>query len=278
MTDNMIVFGELGIFSWYGYDLPFAERLTHIKQAGFKRISIWFGNEESIVKAKKHYLMCEAAHASDLHIESAHAPDVNGNEIWAFSSESQKNVIKELVFCIKICAANSIPILVMHVTSGENAPSPNKNGQKIIRDLVEMAETYNVTIAIENTRKDEPINYLLSSIENDRLGLCYDSSHDFLYSKEPGRLLENWGHRLKFTHFSDNSKNGDKHWIPGRGTIDWKKIKAKFPKDWGTSISLEVVQQYPQSEGINEFLLEVKKKGLWLQKELFGKERDITSR
>lgn len=40
---------NLGFFSWFGYELPFVDRLAHVRNAGFSRISIWLGPEEQMV-------------------------------------------------------------------------------------------------------------------------------------------------------------------------------------------------------------------------------------
>jgi len=47
------------------------------------------------------------------------------------------------------------------------------------------AERLGITIAIENSHSTEHIDYVLENIPSSNLGFCYDSRHDFLYSKEP---------------------------------------------------------------------------------------------
>jgi len=258
----------LGFFSWYGYDLPFDERLRHIRKAGFTDVSIWLGIEEQFVAEKQPNRMCEAAAKMKLHIECAHAPYTNCNDIWDSREKVREGLFEEIAACVRFCSSHSIPILVMHASKGDNPPIPNENGLMLLRKLVVVAEAQNVITAIENTRKVETFDYVLSAIDSPFLGFCYDSSHDFLYSKPPGAILKRWGHRLTYTHFSDNDGNADRHWIPGKGIINWEIIRTSFPRDWPGRISLEVVPQSVNDEGIDDFLEESVRKGLWLQRML----------
>jgi sugar phosphate isomerase/epimerase len=263
----------VGFFSWYGYDLPFRERLIHIKRAGFQKIAIWLGRNERYIIEKRPMQMCKDAKEFDLEIECAHA-DANYNDIWNPNQELQKNIIEELSVSIEFCATNDIPILVMHVDEGKKSPTPNENGLRVLSNLVDIAEIHKVTLAIENKKETEAIHYLLSAIEKPNLGFCYDSSHDFTFSESPGQILKKWGHRLKYTHFSDISDNLDKHMIPGRGIIDWNIIQTNFPQGWNRNISLEVVQHNPNNEKIDDFLREALEKGKWLQ-DLLNRKKEI---
>ena len=49
MTDKEWCFINypLGIFSWFGFVLPFEERITLIKEAGFTATSIWWEDEDA---------------------------------------------------------------------------------------------------------------------------------------------------------------------------------------------------------------------------------------
>ena len=122
-------------------------------------------------------------------------------------------------------------------------------------------------LAVENTRKSHYyLDQLYSSIESPFLGLCYDSSHDFLSVSEPGEILRKWGHLLVATHLSDNDGISDKHWIPRKGAIDWEMVKECFPKDTYTGfLTLEVVPKTGEVGSARVFLKKAFESILWME-------------
>jgi len=136
-------------------------------------------------------------------------------------------------------------MMVMHLTEGVNPPVPNDYGAKSLLELVKLAEELGVMIAIENTRRSDNVPYLLSKIQSNYLGFCYDSSHHFLSDKQDFNLLDNFGERLVATHLSDNDGLEDRHWLPGHGIIDWVRVAQHFPTGYPGCLTLEA---YPTTE------------------------------
>jgi hypothetical protein len=134
------------------------------------------------------------------------------------------------------------------------------------------ALTHRTTTAISSGTKGIPraVDRALSSIDSPHLGFCYDSSHDFLYARHPTDILRRWGGRLATTHRSDNDGTGDRHWIPGRGTIDWAGIRDALPKRRPLPLSLEVVPIDPGSQSAESFLRESMERGAALVRMMTG--------
>ncbi len=61
------------------------------------------------------------------------------------------------------------------------------------------------------------------------MGLCYDSSHDWIRPGRPFNLLSRFSDRFLTTHISDNHGHSDDHLPPGEGCIDWQVFAAAFP-------------------------------------------------
>lgn len=267
---------RIGFFSWFGYELPFAQRLKLLKTAGYAHISIWLGPEEKLVLDGIPEEMCALSADSRLHIECAHADYQDANLIWKGTDAQRRRLAEQMQRLIRLCLENGIGILVMHVCKGDAPPKPNPEGLEFIRGLVDGTPADGrVAIAIENTRNPEVINYVLSAIKAPNLGLCYDSSHDFLHSARPTELLKDWGHRLLYTHFSDNDGKQDSHWIPGEGIIDWDLIDTAFPHGFRGNISFEVQPKDRFSEPVEGFLAHSLEKATWLRDKLLretGKE------
>jgi sugar phosphate isomerase/epimerase len=248
---------NIGIYSYFGYPLPFDERLKMIKQAGFHTTSVGLGDEEELVRNGQKDLMPEMVRSKGLYLEYTHAPEAKCNNLWSESKQSRTEIKREYSSCIAYCRKHLIPILVIHISKskGMQPPMPNHYGLAIIKDLSKYAEDSGVRIAIENTQKLGHLDYIFSNIDSPSLGLCYDSSHDFLYSPQPGLMLKQWGQLLFTTHISDNDGLLDRHWLPGEGTIKWDIVKNSFPlKTYKGFLTLEVFPKDPKSETAPEFL------------------------
>lgn len=228
----------LGIFSWYGYVLPFYERITLIKEAGFKAASLWWEDENAPFPMKKES-MPRLIREKGLLLENIHVPDNNSDALWSEREPERIGAVQCHVEWLYDCARLGIPKMVMHLNDGAAPPAPNRYGLKSMGELVRVAEELQVTIAVENTRRSDHISYVLRSIQSDYLGFCFDSSHYQLTNKDDFRLLKD-GARLVATHLSDNDGVEDRHWLPGHGIINWAALAGSFPKSYRGCLMLEV--------------------------------------
>ena len=74
---------------------------------------------------------------------------------------------------------------------------------------------------------------LVDTINDDAVGICFDTGHANIDGVEPAAAIYEIGKRLKATHINDNHASDiDEHLFPYFGTIDWSKT-AKALKDIG---------------------------------------------
>jgi sugar phosphate isomerase/epimerase len=224
--------GKVGIYSYFGYGLSFAERLDLIKGAGFEVTSFGLGKEEELVRQGEQDRMADLARVRGLFVEYVHAPEAACNNLWSEKDGSRREAVEEYLSSIGFCKKHGISTVVVHVTKskGDGPGAANEWGLLAMREVAEFAEACGVRIAIENTQGTEHVDYVLSRVESASLGLCYDSSHDFLYSAEPCAILGRWGHVLMATHMSDNDAVMDRHWLPWEGVIPWERVRRGL--DW----------------------------------------------
>ena len=239
---------KIGIFSWYGYRTPIKHRLQKIKEAGFDATMLWWGDPLAFEELDKTQLVKETR-KQKLIIENIHVPFDDANAIWSSDRQTGKNMIARYLSWIMDCAQYQIPVMVMHISRGTEIKEPNRLGKEAIETVVEAAEKYNVRIALENTRNNHLLEYLLSSNQSKHVGICYDTSHAQLYGDEKFHLMEKYGNRIFCFHLSDNDGEGDRHWLIGHGIIDWNAFVEKFPSDYSGIVSAEV---YPEGEKIDE--------------------------
>ncbi|SDG30693.1 sugar phosphate isomerase/epimerase family protein [Desulfosporosinus hippei] len=244
----------LGIFSWFGYVLPFPERLSLIKEAGFEATSIWWEDEDIPWPMKKES-MPKLVKEGGLILENLHVPYNDSSEMWSENKSLRSGFIQRHIRWLQDCADYEIPMMVMHLTEGYTTPEPNDFGAESMFELVRVAENLGVTIAIENTRRNDNVPYLLSKIPSGSLGFCFDSSHYFLTDKLDFHLLKNFGRRLVTTHLSDNDGLEDRHWLPEEGIIDWAQVAGHFPTAYRGCLTLEAYPTAEEREGPPQLFL-----------------------
>lgn len=235
----------LGTFSWFGYELPLSERLRLIRKSGFSHTFLWMGNQEPMVESGRAHEMPGMAADAGLAVDHVHAPYDNANAFWSESPAERDAVIDENLKLIEYCGRHSISCIVLHLTKGPTPPPPRSEGLEIFRRLGEEAARSGIRLALENTRVTSRVDFILNELPLESLGLCYDSSHDTLYSSTPGAVLGKWAHRLITTHFSDTEGQADVHWLPMKGIVDWDAVSIAYPASYQGPVMIEAVPEDP---------------------------------
>lgn len=244
---------DLGIFSWFGYDLPLAERLELIAHAGFQSTCLWLGPEEALFQQRQLDTMVELARRQGLEIDNVHASPDGCNSLWENSDNAL--IIDAYVEAIAFCQRHRIRVTVVHVTQGPTPPAMGQAGLQRIRELCHIAREREVVLAVENGGRPDYVDFILSQCDDANLGLCYDSSHDFLKGTPPTAILRKWGRRLVTVHLSDNRGEHDDHLLPEEGIVDWEAVGASFPAEtYAGPVMLEVVPGPGDQRDPNEFL------------------------
>ncbi|TWH60180.1 sugar phosphate isomerase/epimerase [Desulfitobacterium sp. LBE] len=245
---------KIGIFSWFGFVLPFGERISLIQEAGFTGTSLWWEDEEEPFPMPKER-MPALVRERGLILENIHVPWCDANALWSDDQALRREIIARHKQWIEDCARFEIPLLVMHLCDGENPPAPNEYGLASMGELAKAAEELGVRIAVENTRRRDSVDYVLQHIASRALGFCFDSSHHRLTDQEDFQLLRTWGDRLMTTHLSDNDGLKDRHWLPGHGVIDWVRVADAFPRLYKDFLTLEVYPTPLEGQGRPEEFL-----------------------
>lgn len=261
---------NLGISSYFGYQLPLAERVALIRDTGFTHTSIFWGPPEELWVTPRRDTMPDVIREARLFLENLHVPFEDCNQIWSANAADRAAFLERHLAAVRDAAKHNVDCVVLHLSKGSNEPGPNEEGLELFRRLVRAAEDAGVKIAVENTRRDDILDYVLSRINSRLLGLCYDSSHDWLWGSPRIGSLRNWGHRLMQTHFSDVSDGADRHLLPRDGTVDWHEIAAAFPLETYKGVRLlEVVPAHAgEYESAAAFLSEARERLEWLNRVL----------
>jgi sugar phosphate isomerase/epimerase len=243
---------QLGIFSWFGFVLPLPQRLKLIKEAGFQATTLWWEDEFGAANIKKES-MPDIVRESGLVLENIHIPYNDCDDLWSEHKSTRAAIVNKYTAWLNDCAQYHIPIMVMHITDSLKLPPPRRNAQyglDSLNRLLRVGEDLGVTIAIENTGREDYIYFVLSELSSKYLGFCYDSSHNRIYGQDRLELLEKVSHHIVTTHLSDNDGIKDRHWLPGEGIINWPKLTNVFSRSqYNGYLTLEV---YPTESQLKQ--------------------------
>ena len=195
--------------------------------------------------AERQVKIAELLAKKGISYDTLHAPFGHINDMWR-EGEGGERMCAELIACIDNCALAGVPMAVVHLSSGVNAPQVNDIGIERFTRLVEYAEKRNVVIAFENQRKLTNISWALETFEqNEKVGFCWDCGHEGCFS--PGReYMPLFSSQLVALHLHDNYAvfTDDRHMIPFDGTLDFEKIAERIRKSsYSGTLMLELFKK-----------------------------------
>ena len=215
--------------------------LDSIKEAGFKNVFIHLEGNEYNEHNWANYI--EYMNKIGLEIIFAHLSYKGINSIWEENAEGEK-LVEKYIKDIEICKNYNISMVVMHLTSGKNAPMYNEIGLSRLYKIVNYAKDKNIKIAFENTKIKGYLEYIIDNIKESNVGICYDSGHCHLHFNDEFKF-DKFKNKIFAVHLHDNDKSDDLHLMPFDGTIDWKETMYNLKKEnFDGYITLESVYRY----------------------------------
>ena len=171
--------------------------------------------------------------------ESGHAPFYGSNAIWQEGEEGEQ-MLSSLIRGVENCARWKIPVMVVHLSSGEHPPRINDLGQARWDRLMEAADRLGVRIAFENLRLLGNLAY--SFEQYPQAGFCWDVGHEACFA-HGRRFMPLFADRMVALHLHDNHAvhNQDEHRIPYDGILDLDLAAREVAKSaYKGSITLEL--------------------------------------
>lgn len=195
------------------------ETIDTIKQCGYQKVFIqwyhkdWHPNQEQQLAYIK---------TLGLKVIFAHLGYEQINQIWVEGAKGDA-LVERYKKDIEVCKDNDISMVVMHLTSKTVAPPYGEIGLNRIKKIVDHAKTLGVKVAFENTKIKGYLEYVMKHIDNDNIGICFDSGHYHAHFHDDWDLLP-FQNRIFCVHLHDNDESDDQHLIPFDGTLDWRQI------------------------------------------------------
>lgn len=182
--------------------------------------------------------------------QSVHAPFHYAAKMWRRSEEADA-AVDDLLACLRDCAENEVPVMVMHAYIGFDSSTPTQEGIEIYGKVVAEAERLGVKLAFENTEGEPFLAALMEHFgDSEAVGFCWDSGHEMCYNRSVD-LLALYGKKLICTHLHDNlgikaydgtiTWHDDLHLLPFDGIADWQGIAARLEREGFTGeLTLEL--------------------------------------
>lgn len=231
---------------------PF-QTIDAIKKAGFKNVFIqWYDKEWDCTQEEQ----LKYARKLGLNVIFAHLGYQNINCIWEENQIGDK-LVERYLKDLKLCKENGINMVVMHLTTKFVAPRYNEIGLNRIKKIVDYAKELGIKVAFENLKIKGYLEYVIKNIDNDNIGICYDSGHCHAHFKDEfdWELFKN---KIYAVHLHDNDGTDDQHLLPYDGTIDWKAVVKKLnDANYLGPVTLELCYRNEYLElGVEEFYKE----------------------
>ena len=166
-----------------------------------------------------------------------HSPFGGINYMW-MEGDSYRTVYDGIIESIDNAAACDVPAVVLHVSSGWQAPPVNDLGLSRYDALVEYSANKGVTLAFENLRMLGNLACLIDRYEHeDNVRFCYDCGHEHCYTKTV-KWIDIFTNKLIATHihdnhgrpFEDKTTDRDAHLLPFDGTFDYPDMMRRLDR------------------------------------------------
>ena len=192
----------------------------------------------------------------------AHAPFGIYQDLNVPVPELRPNMLERMQLALRIAADLGVDAIAVHV--GNSRPeyfseySLEQHHEAIcnsIDTLLPLAEKLQICLAIENiwfpTNTAEKLLDIIARFPSPYLGVCFDTGHANLMSKDRGlsesapinawkaygevayddQILEKLLPHIVTCHLHDNDGSIDQHLLPGDGNVDWKYCLAALKKE-----------------------------------------------
>ncbi len=178
--------------------------------------------------------LCALSKKYDVKIRSFHLPFGEGFYPFTPSSlDGEKRAktmeyTKKAINILKVCG---IEIVVIH---GSLKVLEEEREERLcvfceyLKELCDFCAPLGISVAVETLkprclgRNLKEHLFIRENVNRDNLGICFDSNH--LLQEDNLYFLENIGEHIITTHLSDFDGLDERHWFPGRGVNNWRKI------------------------------------------------------
>ena len=116
----------------------------------------------------------------------------------------------------------------------DNIGAATEYAHRSVSELVKVAQETGVRIALENLPRTrlpcrplestQELRAFIADFPPENVGICLDVGHCLISGYDPADQARIASERLYALHLQDGDGQDDRHWVPGRGMIDWPSL------------------------------------------------------
>ena len=157
-----------------------------------------------------------------------HAPQGN---LWDFGVLPFETAVDRLRECVDRTVSIRAKYMTFHlgIVVGEGREDAIRQGGDVILTVLPDAEKAGICLCVENVFDNCSVatvsdcDILVEQLNTPLVKFTLDTGHGNLCGCLH-ELVETFPERLVFAHLHDNNGIKDQHFVPGRGTIDWRRL------------------------------------------------------
>ena len=180
-----------------GFEYSIKEQIRMFRLAGFEGYFVGWERGMDIKDIKAY------GDSLGMIFQSMHAPFGKVASMWEQTDKTEL-AIDEHLCCLRDCADNDVPIMVVHAFIGFDKHEPTQFGIDNFRIIVEEAQKLGVKVAFENVEGEEYLAAVMEAFKDyDCVGFCWDTGHEMCYNHSQD-MMALYGDRILCTHINDN--------------------------------------------------------------------------
>jgi sugar phosphate isomerase/epimerase len=171
------------------------------------------------------------AEATGIEIWSVHLPFSRTLDVSSMDESDRQHMIDECTRIIQLCSRLNPKKYIIHPSAepidDDEREKRIENSIVSLKVLNEVAQAHNAKLAIEclprtclGNTADELVR-IVNAVGNGA-EICFDSNH--LLQEKPEDFIKKAGKLITTIHISDYDGLDEKHWLPGRGVINWTNV------------------------------------------------------
>ena len=219
------------------------EMLAEWKKTGIDCVEISNGTFFSDPKISKDERIewCKkfkaAADEAGLEIWSLHLPFSGRFDISHVDDQLRQAMIDLCAETIRLTPYLGLKKFVIHPSAepikDEDRPTRIARSRESLTVLNKVAREQQVQLVVECLPRTclgntgEEMLQLLAELDDD-IAVCFDSNH--LLKEKSEEFVAKIGKRIKSVHMSDYDAVDERHWLPGKGVINWAKVVQELSK------------------------------------------------
>lgn len=213
------------------------DEMADAAKAGIEYVEIGISGRGSVAEIREKALHAKRmADLAGLKVWSCHLPFSRKIDISVLDDSARMANVEFLTEMIAICGEVGPRKLVLHPSS---EPIADEERERRIRNSIasigvlrKAAARIGAELCIEDLprtclgRNSEELMRIVAPYPE--VKICFDTNH--LLSEDLLHFVEVCGPRIGTVHISDYDMVDERHWLPGKGKIDWPVLYAALMK------------------------------------------------